>query len=156
MRSRRSEVGAGARGEVRGATKPPADTFLVERYWPGMMVEGVRARDRLLADAMDQACAIVVETILSTDDEICLWLVEGPDAIEVERAFLAAGIPVDRVAPAIRYRAPVERARSPRRVDSSSAGLASGSDSSSAGPASGSAGSAESPAIAANRSATTR
>ena len=33
-------------------------------------------------------------------DEVCFWLVEGPSAEAVSRAFASIGIPVDRVAPA--------------------------------------------------------
>jgi hypothetical protein len=75
-------------------------TFLVERFWPGLTsaaAEGATA-------ALVRAGAVVVETIVASSDEVCLWYVEAASTYEVTAVFAAAAVSVDRIGPATRLR----------------------------------------------------
>jgi hypothetical protein len=75
-------------------------TFLVERFWPGLT--SAAAEDATAA--LVRAGAVVVETIVASSDEVCLWYVDAPSTSDVTAAFAAAAVPVDRVGPATRLR----------------------------------------------------
>jgi hypothetical protein len=75
-------------------------TFLVERFWPGL----TSAAAEVATAALVRAGAVVVETILASSDEVCLWYVEADSISEVTAVFAAAAVPVDRIAPATRLR----------------------------------------------------
>lgn len=81
-------------------------TFLVERYWPGVTMEGARAVSEAVSAAAalaGAATARVVETILAPSDEVCFWYVEAASTAAVEAAFAAAAIPIDRVTEATAF-----------------------------------------------------
>lgn len=86
-------------------------TFLAERYWPGLKPEAARAATALLDSAAAGIGVIIVETIVAGEDEVCLWYVEAASDTAVASAFAAAGLPVDRIAPASRDVAAVATAR---------------------------------------------
>ena len=69
-------------------------TYLVERYLPDTATTTSATLPDLPPDIT------VLEVIVMEADDVCFWLVAGPSAEAVSRAFEAAGIPVDRVAPA--------------------------------------------------------
>jgi hypothetical protein len=75
-------------------------TFLVERFWPGLTSAAAEAATATLV----RAGAVVVETIVASADEVCLWYVEAASPSEAKAAFAAAAVPVDRIAPATRLR----------------------------------------------------
>ena len=77
--------------------------FLVERYWPGLTAEAVAAVGSVLAVVGAHRGAVVVETVVSTRDEVCLWVVEAETQDQVARSFAAAGVPVDRIGPVARH-----------------------------------------------------
>lgn len=64
-------------------------TFLVERFWPGLTAAGAE----LATAALVGAGAAVVETIVASSDEVCLWYVEAVSTAEVMAAFAAAAVP---------------------------------------------------------------
>lgn len=73
-------------------------TFLAERFWPGVTPAAVTA-----ATAELRACGLlVVETLLASPDEVCIWYVEAASAETVTTAFAAAAVPLDRLSPASR------------------------------------------------------
>jgi hypothetical protein len=71
-------------------------TFLVERYWPGLIqADAAAATARLTASGLH-----VAETIVAATDEVCFWTVEAASPGDVRVAFATAGIPVDRISAA--------------------------------------------------------
>lgn len=73
-------------------------TFLAERYWPG-----VTAAAATVTTATLRASGVeVVETIVVSQDEVCLWYLVAASAEKVTLAFAAAAVPVDRIGPATR------------------------------------------------------
>ncbi len=76
-------------------------TFLAERYWPGVTPAGAGEATARLASAG----ATIVETVVADADEVCFWYVEAGSTAEVEAAFRAATVPVDRIAAVRRVRA---------------------------------------------------
>ncbi len=73
-------------------------SFLVERFWPGVTFDLAGAATEAL-----MACgAAVVETIVASPDEVCLWYVEAGSAESVATAFAAAAVPFDRLTAATR------------------------------------------------------
>lgn len=77
--------------------------FLVERYWPGLTAEAVAAVGSVLAVVGAHRGAVIVETVVSAKDEVCLWFVEAETQDAVEGSFAAAGVPVDRIGPVARH-----------------------------------------------------
>ena len=75
-------------------------TFLVERFWPGLTPPAAEVATASLV----RAGAVVVETIVASSDEVCLWYVEAESSSEVAAVFAAAAVPVDRIGPATRLR----------------------------------------------------
>ena len=88
---------------------PDADpplTFLVERYWPGIDLGGLRdALPRLEAAARamtDEGSRVEhVGSILMPVDQVVFSLFTAPDAAAVQRLNERADLPVDRIAEAI-------------------------------------------------------
>ena len=60
-------------------------TFLVERFWPGLDA----AAAEVATTALIGAGAVVVETILASADEVCLWYVEAESSSDVTAVFAA-------------------------------------------------------------------
>lgn len=81
-----------------GGRAPAASAFLAERYWPGVTVPAAAAATARLAGPG----ARVIETIVATNDEVCLWVVEASSGDAVDAAFRAADIPLHRISPAVR------------------------------------------------------
>ncbi len=52
-------------------------TFLVERFWPGL----TSAAAEVATAALVRAGAVVVETIVASSDEVCLWYVEAASTL---------------------------------------------------------------------------
>jgi hypothetical protein len=84
----------------------PLETFLVERYWPG--IDLVQLRDALprleaAARAMTAAGSPVehVGSILMPVDQVVFSLIAASDASQVQELNERAGLPVDRIAEAI-------------------------------------------------------
>jgi hypothetical protein len=75
-------------------------TFLVERFWPGLTSAAAEAASAALV----RAGAVVLETIVASSDEVCLWYVEAASTADVTAAFGAADVPLDRIGPATRLR----------------------------------------------------
>jgi hypothetical protein len=76
-------------------------SFLVERFWPGVTADAAEAA----TEALLASGATVMETIVASPDEVCLWFVEAVNAEAVARAFAAAAVPVDRLTAATRIAA---------------------------------------------------
>lgn len=73
-------------------------TFLVERFWPGVTPDAVTA-----ATAALRARGVhVVETILASPDEVCIWYVDAVSAETVTTDFAAAAVSFDRLSAASR------------------------------------------------------
>jgi hypothetical protein len=86
-------------------------SFLVERFWPGMTRHAAKvATEALLASGL-----AVLETIVASPDEVCLWYVEAVNAETVATAFAAAAVPVDRLTVATRIAARESRPPRPAR-----------------------------------------
>jgi hypothetical protein len=114
----------------------PVDTFLVERYWPGVTLETFTEAAGRLADSVDRlrregAAIRTVAATLVPSDEAAYWIVDAPSIDLVETACEWAGVGVERIVPAIELRASRElRAVGPgRRVgeavaDGDDAGIA--------------------------------
>jgi hypothetical protein len=73
-------------------------TFLAERYWPGLTPAAVGLETARLRETG----ARVLETIVADGDEVCFWYIEAGSPADVRAAFAAAGVMVDRIAPARR------------------------------------------------------
>jgi len=81
-------------------------TFLVERYWPGVELAGLRGallKLEAAADAMSAAGQPVwhVGSILMPDDQVVFSLVAAGDVTTVRELNERAGVPADRIAKAI-------------------------------------------------------
>ncbi|HET7182126.1 MAG TPA: hypothetical protein VFI15_07850 [Candidatus Limnocylindrales bacterium] len=89
----------------------PVETFLVERYWPGVTIETFADAVRRLNDSVAglRRQGIPIEAMTATlapNDEAAYWIVDGPSAAAVELAFGTAGVPIERIVPAIELRRP--------------------------------------------------
>jgi len=81
-------------------------TFLVERYWPGVDLDRLRAalpRLEAEAEAMSAAGRPVahVGSILMPDDEVVFSLIGADDLSLVRELNERAGLPTDRIARAL-------------------------------------------------------
>jgi hypothetical protein len=76
--------------------------YLVERYLPGMSEEALRsALDRLAPATSGTAVRYICSTIV-VEDESCLCNFEAPSVAAVAEVNRRAGIPLDRIVPALR------------------------------------------------------
>jgi hypothetical protein len=73
-------------------------SFLVERFWPGLTRDAAESA----TGALRASGVTVVETIVASPDEVCLWYVEAANAEAVATAFGAAAVPFDRLTAATR------------------------------------------------------
>jgi methylaspartate ammonia-lyase len=99
----------------------PVDTFLVERYWPGVTLEAFTSAAERLGDSVDQlrregtAIRAVASTLVPSD-EAAYWIVDATSIDLVQIACQRAGMRVERIVPAIELRASRElRAVGPGR-----------------------------------------
>ena len=86
--------------------EPGMTTFLVERYWPGVDLDGLRAAIPKLeaaSAAMRESGRSVghVGSILMPDDEVVFSLFTADDVSAVSELNQRAGLPADRTAKAI-------------------------------------------------------
>ena len=98
----------------------PLDTFLVERYWPG--VDLVQLRDALprleaVARAMTAEGRRVehVGSILMPVDEVVFSIIAAGDESAVRQLNERAELPADRIAEAIALLSPITPATGPDR-----------------------------------------
>lgn len=79
---------------------PPGgdEVYAVERYWPGVTPALLRAA---LARLAAQPAVQHLGSVLVADEEYVLSVVRGPSYDAVLAADRAAGLPTDRVVPAI-------------------------------------------------------
>lgn len=87
----------------------PTTTFLVEGYWSEATVESLTvASERLdesLNDLRAEGFAIrAVAAMLVPSDEAAYWIVDGPSADVVARAYARAGVAVERIVAALDLR----------------------------------------------------
>ena len=87
----------------------PVDTFLVERYWPGVTLATFTEAAGRLADSVDRlrregAAIRTVAATLVTSDEAAYWIVDAPSIDLVEVACEQAGVGAERIVPAIELR----------------------------------------------------
>ena len=73
-------------------------SFLVERFWPGLTRDAAESA----TGALRASGVTVVETIVASPDEVCMWYVEAAGAETVATAFAAAAVPFDRLTAAPR------------------------------------------------------
>jgi hypothetical protein len=83
-----------------------ASTFLVERYWPGVDLDRLRAalpRLEAAAEAMSAGGRTIahVGSILMPDDEVVFSLIAADDLSAVGELNERAGLPADRIARAV-------------------------------------------------------
>jgi hypothetical protein len=83
-------------------------TFLVERYWPGVDLDALRAalpRLEAAAAAMNASGTAVghVGSILMPEDEVVFSLIAADDLQAVSELNERAGLPADRIARAIAF-----------------------------------------------------
>ena len=81
-------------------------TFLVERYWPGVDLEGLRAALPKLEAAATEMSASGrrvghLGSILMPDDQVVFSLIAADDMSVVRELNERAGLPADRIALAI-------------------------------------------------------
>jgi hypothetical protein len=75
--------------------------YLVERYLPGMSEEALRgALERLAPATIGTAVRYIGSTVI-VEDEACLCHFEAPSAEAVAEVNGRAGIPFDRIVPAL-------------------------------------------------------
>lgn len=91
------------------------ETFLVERYWPGVTFEAFSDAARRVLEAVEElrgegAPVRAASTTLVPGDEAVYWIVDAPSADLVEVAYQRAGVPVERIVAALDLR-PVARLR---------------------------------------------
>lgn len=84
----------------------PLETFLVERYWPGIDLDGLRAvlpRLDLAAQAMaaEGVCVEHVGSILMPVDQAVFSLIAAASEADVRLLNERAALPVDRIAGAV-------------------------------------------------------
>jgi hypothetical protein len=95
------------------------ETFLVERYWPGIDLAGLRAvigrLDTTAAAMTDEGVRVQhLGSILMPIDEVVFSLITAADESVVRDVNARAGLPVDRITAAITLRAtPLPSASSP-------------------------------------------
>ena len=75
-------------------------TYLVERYWPGVTPAHAQAETARLTALLSGGETSIVETFVTAADEVCFWHVEADTAAQIEAAFAAADIPIDRISAA--------------------------------------------------------
>jgi hypothetical protein len=85
------------------------ESFLVERYWPGIDLAGLRSVISRLDAAADAMAAEGVRvqhlgSILMPVDEVVFSLIAAPDESVVRDVNARAGLPVDRITAAITVR----------------------------------------------------
>lgn len=87
-------------------TRPPARTFLVERYWPGIDEPGARA----VLSNLERAARLMTDegtpvghlgSILMPVDQVVFSLITAADETAVRALNTRAGLPLDRIAAAI-------------------------------------------------------
>ena len=88
------------------SSEPDLSTFLVERYWPGVDLDALRAalhRLEAAAEAMSSDGRPVghVASILMPDDEVVFSLITADHMLVVKELNERAGVPADRIAEAI-------------------------------------------------------
>ena len=93
----------------------PVDTFLVERYWPGVTLATFTEAAGRLADSVDRlrregAAIQTVAATLVPSDEAAYWIVDASSIDLVEKACQGAGMGAERIVPAIDLR-PVDMLR---------------------------------------------
>lgn len=85
---------------------PALDTFLVERYWPGVteaaFTDAAR-RVQACVDALHREGALIrtLSSTLVPADEAAYWVVEAPSMDIVELAYERAGVPFERIVMAV-------------------------------------------------------
>jgi hypothetical protein len=84
----------------------PRETYLVEHYRPGFTVEGLRewaarVRDAALAMERDGKSVRYVRSTIVPGDESLLCLLEAATEQLVHELYARAGIPFERIQPAI-------------------------------------------------------
>jgi hypothetical protein len=96
----------------------PVQTFLIERYWPGVTVEmftdAVHRLNESVAGLRREGIAIeAVTATLVPIDEAAYWIVDAPSADVVELACVRAKLQVERIVTAL----DLGRRRGPPPVD---------------------------------------